>query len=518
MAKKSKSKSNGETTPDVEVEQSTQPALEPELMEAVKKQVANQNTSALTNVFASSLFGKKASYAPAVVEEPEPKEKAEKKETGGKKKKKEAGEKKEKKDKKDKKEKKDKKDKKGKKKETKAEEKDPEPEKPKENMTDAEKKKLLKEKKKAKKLRKLQKKHEAEAEGSDPAEKEAEEGAPDAEKNRRTVFIGNVSLDTTDKDLRRHFSVCGAVENTRLRFLPIAGCAVGQAGNQKLMMKVCANKKILSTGKDNCNAYVTFVEESSVEAALKLTGTTLLHRKIRVDHSDPVVDSRRSVFVGNVPFTCTDEMMQLFFTKRLKTEEESEPVENVRLIRDRESGLGKGFGYILLKTPALVAKTLTLSNLKMGNRELRVQVCGKRFKNRRGDETEKEKYEGVRASAGAHARILMKRKTGADAETHVTTKKMKRTAAAAGLGKKLKPKHAARKAAQAAAATEGKAYVKKRKQDHGDKKVAKVTAAAKGKPSKKRKHDDGDKKAVKPKAKKPKTVVRKTRKVSDAKK
>lgn len=109
----------------------------------------------------------------------------------------------------------------------------------------------------------------------------------------------------------------------------------------------------------------------------------------------------------------------------------------------------------------------------METRELRVQVCGKRFKNKRGEETEKEKFEGIRASAGARARIQLKRKAGLDnLDRGLTTKKMKRAAAAAGLGKKLKPKHAARKAAKAAA----------------------EAAAAKGNGSKKRKHDHSDSK------------------------
>ncbi|OWZ05583.1 RNA-binding protein, partial [Phytophthora megakarya] len=308
-------------------------------------------------------------------------------------------------------------------------------------------------------------------------------------KSRRTVFVGNVSLDATQKDIKNHFSVCGKVESVRLRHLPIAGCAVDQAGNQKLMMKVCANKKILTTAKDNCNAYVTFVDESSVEAAIKLNGTTLVQKKIRVDHAEPEIDPRRSIFVGNVPFKCTDDQMLQFFMKRLRTDEEPEPVLNVRLIRDRESGLGKGFGYLLLKTPGLVAKTLALSNLKMENRELRVQVCAKRFKNLRGEETTKEKYEGLRASAGARARRMLKRKAGAeDFDRGFATKKMKRTAAAAGLGKKLKPKHAARKAAKAAAEAEAAAKGKKRKHDHS-----------------------ASKKVEKPKAKKPKHAARKAK-------
>ncbi|KAG7391678.1 hypothetical protein PHYPSEUDO_003752 [Phytophthora pseudosyringae] len=450
-----------------------QPALEPEVVEAVQEQVKNQNRAALADGFAQSaaFFGKKATYAPAVVETPTEKAEAPKAATG---------------DKKSKKKKKDKKktNKKTEEKDVGAEEEDAEVGEDVEAGEEADDGEKKKKKKKSKKKQ---------TEGGDEAEAEEEkELTPEDLKARRTVFVGNVSLDATQKDVKSHFSVCGKVENVRLRHLPIAGCAVDQAGNQKLMMKVCANKKILTTAKDNCNAYVTFVEESSVAAALKLNGTTLVLKKIRVDRSEPVMDARRSVFIGNVPFRCTDDQMTQFFAKRLRTEEEPEPIENVRLIRDRESGLGKGFGYLLLKTPALVAKTLALRNLKMETRELRVQVCGKRFKNMRGEETAKEKYEGLRASVGARARIHLKRKTGDENLDNGLTKKVKRAAEAAGLGKKLKPKHAARKAAKAAAEAAG--------------------GAATGKGSKKRKSDhSASKKVEKPKAKKPKHAARKAK-------
>ncbi|CAH0514080.1 unnamed protein product [Peronospora belbahrii] len=340
------------------------------------------------------------------------------------------------------------------------------------------------EKKKKKQQKKKKKKT------TEEKEQNEKENTFEDEKDRRTVFVGNVSLDATQKDIKNHFAVCGKVENVRFRHLPIAGCAIDQAGNQKLMMKVCANKKILTTAKDNCNAYVTFVEEKSVDAALKLNGTTLVHKKIRVNRSQLVIDARRSIFLGNVPFKCTDDQMVQFFAKRLWTEEEPEPIENVRLIRDRESGLGKGFGYVLFKTQALVTKALVLRELKMENRELRVQVCGKRFKNLRGDESAKEKFEGLRSSAGALARIQLKRKTGAiDLDRDLMAKKIKRTAAAAGLGKKFKPKHVARKAAKA---------------------VADADAAMSGKTSKKRKHDHVDsKKVTKTKVKKAKHAARK---------
>uniref|UniRef100_A0AAV1U241 RRM domain-containing protein n=1 Tax=Peronospora matthiolae TaxID=2874970 RepID=A0AAV1U241_9STRA len=343
---------------------------------------------------------------------------------------------------------------------------------------------------------KVKRKKEQSEDGDDKMEEK--ENKVEDEKARRTVFVGNVSLAATQKEIKKHFSACGKVECVRLRQLPVAGCAVDQAGNQKLMMKVCAIKKILTKAKDTCNAYVTFVEEDSVEAALKLNGTTFAQKQIRVDRSEVAVDARRSVFIGNVPFTCTDDQMLHFFLRRLRTKEEPSPIENVRLVRDRESGLGKGFGYLLLKNQALVAKTLTLRDLKMEKCELRVQVCGKRFKNMRGgEETVKGKYEGLRSSSSARARIQLKRKASAgDLDRGLSTKKVKRAAVAAGLGKKLKPKHAARKAAKAAA----------------------EAAAANRDSVKKRKRGQSESKGVaKPKAKKPKHAARKAKQLAAAK-
>lgn len=118
---------------------------------------------------------------------------------------------------------------------------------------------------------KVKRKKEQSEDGDDKMEEK--ENKVEDEKARRTVFVGNVSLAATQKEIKKHFSACGKVECVRLRQLPVAGCAVDQAGNQKLMMKVCAIKKILTKAKDTCNAYVTFVEEGSIEAGLKLNGT-----------------------------------------------------------------------------------------------------------------------------------------------------------------------------------------------------------------------------------------------------
>jgi nucleolar protein 12 len=260
---------------------------------------------------------------------------------------------------------------------------------------------------------------------TEPAAAEAPSGEPDkgdegtvaasigrgADKSDRTIFVGNVSLDATQNALKTFFTAsCGKVEAVRLRFLPVAGTAVNDHGNQKLMMKVCANKKLFTDKRDFCHAYVTFASIESVDKALALNHALFLNKKLRIDRENPVVDPQRSVFVGNLPFQTTDEAVWAFFDKQLKTEDEPKPVENVRVVRDRETGAGKGFGYVLLKGKALAAKALSLAGKKLLNRELRVQVCGKRTKNKKGEEENKAlKHEGRRVS-GAAGRVLSKKK------------------------------------------------------------------------------------------------------------
>lgn len=341
----------------------------------------------------------------------------------------------------------------------------------------------------------------------EPSADTDEDAAARENKSRRTVFVGNVSLDATAKDLKAFFTPCGKVETVRLRYLPLAGCAVDQAGNQKLVMKVCANKKILTAAKDNCNAYVTFADEASVPNALALNGAQLLRLPVRVDHETPVVDPRRSVFIGNVGFRVSDESVRRFFEQQLASDEEPQPVVNVRIIRDRATGAGKGFGYVLLRSAALAGQALALHESKLEGRELRVQVCGKRFKNRKG-EKEKEAsgsesrmtkttsmHEGVRASAGAQARLAAKRKASGgppplQAKKNVGAKVVKTS-------KKPAAKHEVRPAKTKQTKTPGGAKTKTFKK-----------AGVGGKKASGR--------VFEPKAKKPKHAARKARQAAEA--
>ncbi len=54
-----------------------------------------------------------------------------------------------------------------------------------------------------------------------------------------------------------------------------------------------------------------------------------------------------------------------------------------RIIRDRESQVGKGFAYVTFVDQKSVNSALKLHNKPFNKRKLRVLVCGKRFKDKK---------------------------------------------------------------------------------------------------------------------------------------
>jgi nucleolar protein 12 len=98
-----------------------------------------------------------------------------------------------------------------------------------------------------------------------------------------------------------------------------------------------------------------------------------------------------SVFVGNLDFGCKEEDLRVFLEgvvssergppgedasedggKRLKTW-----VTRVRIVRDKETQLGKGFGYVQFADRECVDEILAMEDtkLKFAKRKLRVQRC-----------------------------------------------------------------------------------------------------------------------------------------------
>lgn len=73
------------------------------------------------------------------------------------------------------------------------------------------------------------------------------------------------------------------------------------------------------------------------------------------------------LFVGNIPHSSSDADLKTWL------EDQGFPVEAVQIIRDRSTGLSRGFGFVILKEEAILKDVISLLNgQRMGGRILTV--------------------------------------------------------------------------------------------------------------------------------------------------
>uniref|UniRef100_A0A8C0QLJ8 RNA binding motif protein 34 n=1 Tax=Chelonoidis abingdonii TaxID=106734 RepID=A0A8C0QLJ8_CHEAB len=169
-------------------------------------------------------------------------------------------------------------------------------------------------------------------------------------KNQRTVFVGN---------------------------LPIS-CTVQVPAEDTLSKKLAAIKHKIHPNMKYINAYVVFKEEGAATKALKRNGTQIANGfHIRVDLASKATshDNKRSIFVGNLSYEIEDDTVREHFS-------ECGNVVAVRLVRDKNTGIGKGFGYVLFENTDAVHLALKLNNSELKGRKLRVKRCVEKGKNK----------------------------------------------------------------------------------------------------------------------------------------
>ncbi|KAF4603695.1 hypothetical protein EYR40_000863 [Pleurotus pulmonarius] len=134
--------------------------------------------------------------------------------------------------------------------------------------------------------------------------------------------------------------------------------------------------------------------EAALFAAKEADGTTFMERIIRVDIAeknsssslhDTMGDPRLSIFVGNLDFASTEQDLRVYFEGVVATErgpppesdKESTWVTRVRIVRDKDTQLGKGFAYVQFIDRECVDEMLSMEEgkLRFAKRKLRVQRC-----------------------------------------------------------------------------------------------------------------------------------------------
>ncbi|KAJ1172230.1 hypothetical protein NDU88_004078 [Pleurodeles waltl] len=182
-------------------------------------------------------------------------------------------------------------------------------------------------------------------------------------KDKRTVFVGNLPVSFTKQALRVLFKDYGAIESVRFR-------SVARA-EPTLNRRVAAIQRQVHPKRKSIHAYVVFKEEAAAGLAVARNGAQVEGGfNIRVDRASGSRshDNRRSVFVGNLPYDIEDQVLRDHF-------EECGEVVAVRVIRDRETGVGKGFGYVLFEEADGAQLALKLDGSVLMGRKMRVKRC-----------------------------------------------------------------------------------------------------------------------------------------------
>ncbi|NWV59963.1 RBM34 protein, partial [Malurus elegans] len=179
--------------------------------------------------------------------------------------------------------------------------------------------------------------------------------------DRRTVFVGNLPVSCTVPVLKSLFKKYGQIQSIRFRSLIPAEDTVSK--------KVAAIKHKVHPNAKFINAYVVFKEECDAQKALKENGTEIASGfHIRVDTASKTSshDNKRSVFLGNLSYDIRDDAVREHF-------HDCGGIVGVRVVRDRRTGLGKGFGYVLFENADAVHLALKLNNSVLMGRKIRVQ-------------------------------------------------------------------------------------------------------------------------------------------------
>ena len=131
------------------------------------------------------------------------------------------------------------------------------------------------------------------------------------------------------------------------------------------------------------HAYVVLSSETAAKTVTsKLNGTVVLDRHLHIDRlgAPSQIDHRRCVFVGNLPFvdeetleTTEDDNPRKRPKAKLRADAEeglwrtfgkAGKVENVRMVRDKTTRIGKGFAYVQFTNENAVEAALLMHDKK----------------------------------------------------------------------------------------------------------------------------------------------------------
>ncbi|KAL7803742.1 hypothetical protein V8C44DRAFT_260828 [Trichoderma aethiopicum] len=210
------------------------------------------------------------------------------------------------------------------------------------------------------------------------------------EKAARTVFLGNVAVEaisskSAKKELMKHLASVldkDASPPEKIESLRFRSVAFSTGSMPKRAAYI--TKSLMEATTKSTNAYAVFSTPAAVRKVVaELNGTEVLGRHIRVDsvaHPSPM-NHRACVFVGNLGFVDDETVIsqkaggETVEKKRNKVPSDIEEglwrtfgttgkVENVRVVRDSKTRVGKGFAYVQFYDANDVEAALLLNGKK----------------------------------------------------------------------------------------------------------------------------------------------------------
>lgn len=154
------------------------------------------------------------------------------------------------------------------------------------------------------------------------------------EDSDRVILVKNLPTKIKRRTIHHFFAKFGKINAVWLRCAALADPAMPK--------KVAVIKQEFHPDRDSISAFVRFEKAESAIEALSATGCEFQERHIAISLlSDSNIRKQLGlgIFVGNLPFNVTDEALWLHFGECGK-------ISDVRVIRDRTNGMGKGFGYV----------------------------------------------------------------------------------------------------------------------------------------------------------------------------
>jgi len=192
------------------------------------------------------------------------------------------------------------------------------------------------------------------------------------ERKTRTVFVGNVPLDWTQKTLKK--KIRAVLEDKYKGSLdPIWFHGEPLKFGSNTAKKLAHMRREFSEASDAKNAYVVVDSVNAVRVVTAaLNGTVADDNHIlRADGLGEEaqlrnLDRKRSVFVGNLPRMLSEAELRSFFS-------EIGDIAAVRIPRDKETQACKGIAFVLFKERTSVKPALALYGTTLKEREIRVQ-------------------------------------------------------------------------------------------------------------------------------------------------